>query len=247
MSSIDVRGVTLDYPVYSMNAKSLRTAVLNVAIGGKLLKTTGDMTIVRALSNIQFSVKDGDRLGIVGHNGAGKTTLLKVLAGIYEPTQGVIEIKGRVSSMLSMSIGVDHEASGIQNMRNLLMQQSFTRKEAERRLPEIIEFSELGQFAQMPFKTYSAGMMARLTFAVATAFDADVLLMDEWISAGDGNFKEKAAKRMDEVVGNAGLVVLATHSIELVQRVCNKVMVLNGGRMEFIGSLEEWQAQSEAA
>jgi lipopolysaccharide transport system ATP-binding protein len=247
MSSIDVRGVTLDYPVYSVNAKSLRSAVLNVRIGGKLMKTSSDLTIIRALSNVQFSVGSGDRLGIIGHNGAGKTTLLKVLAGIYAPTAGTVEIEGRVSSMLSMSIGLDHEASGLQNIRSMLMMQAFSKKEAERKMPGIVEFSELGHFIDMPYKTYSAGMMARLTFAAATSFDADVLLMDEWISAGDGSFKERAAARMDEIVGSAGLVVIATHSVELIKRVCNKVLVLNGGRTEFLGPVEEWLSQSEAA
>jgi len=247
MTSINVRGVTLDFPVYSVQAKSLRSAVLGLSVGGKLLKTSSDLTVVRALSNVQFSLKDGDRLGILGHNGSGKTTLLKVLAGVYEPTQGSVEIQGRVSSMLSMSIGVDHEATGLQNMRTLLMMQSLSRKDIERRLPEVVEFSELGHFIHMPFKTYSAGMMARLTFAAGTAFDAEVLLMDEWLGAGDAAFQEKAAQRMNKFVERAGIVVIATHDIGTVERVCTKVLVLEGGRTEFMGTVEEWQAQSKAA
>jgi lipopolysaccharide transport system ATP-binding protein len=247
MTSINARGVTLDYPVYSVQAKSLRSAVLGLSVGGKLLKTSSDMTVVRALNNINFSLREGDRLGILGHNGSGKTTLLKVLAGVYEATQGSIEIKGRVSSMLSMSIGVDHEATGLQNMRTLLMMRSMSRKEIERKLPEVVEFSELGHFVHMPFKTYSAGMMARLIFAAGTAIDAEILLMDEWLGAGDASFKDKAADRMTAVVEKAGIVVLATHDPDLVERVCNKVLLLEGGRTEFLGSLEEWRAHSEAA
>lgn len=247
MPSIDVRGVTLDYPVYSTRAKSLRSAVLGGAIGGKLLKTASDMTVVRALSNVQFSVQAGDRLGVVGHNGSGKTSLLKVLAGVYEPSQGEVVIDGRVSSMLSMSIGLDHEASGLQNMRHLVMMNARSRKAVESRLPDIIEFSELGPYVHMPYKTYSAGMMARLTFAVATSASADILLMDEWLSAGDAAFRAKAGERMSKVVDTAGLVVIATHDPNLINRVCNKVMTLNAGRVEFFGTLEEWQAQSAAA
>jgi lipopolysaccharide transport system ATP-binding protein len=247
MTSINVRGVTLDYPVYSVQAKSLRNAVLQVAVGGKLLKTSNDLTVIRALSNVQFSLREGDRLGIVGHNGSGKSSLLKVLAGVYEPTQGVVEIDGRLSSMLSMSIGLDPEASGLQNIRNLIMMQSLSRKEIEQRLPDIIEFSELGHFIHMPFKTYSAGMMARLTFSVSTSTGANILLMDEWLSAGDAAFRDKAAARMDEVVKNAGIVVLATHDPDLVNRVCNKVLVLDSGRTEFLGSVEEWRSQTAAA
>lgn len=247
MTSITVRGVTLDYPVYSVQAKSLRNAVLNVAIGGKMLKTNNDLTIVRALSNVSFTLEAGDRLGIVGHNGSGKTSLLKVLAGVYEPDQGEVDIQGRISSMLSMSIGLDPEATGLQNMRSLIMMQSLSRKEIERRLPAIIEFSELGHFVHMPFKTYSAGMMARLTFAVATSTGAEVLLMDEWISAGDAAFQEKARERMQQVVSEAGIVVIASHDPNMIKRVCNKVLHLEGGRTVFLGAMEDWAAQSAAA
>lgn len=247
MTSINVRGLTLDYPVYSVQAKSLRSAVMAAAVGGKLLKTNSDMTVVRALSNVQFSLQQGDRLGIIGHNGSGKTSLLKVLAGVYEPTQGFVDIDGRVSSMLSMSIGVDHEATGLQNIRTILMMQSRSRKDIDKKLPQVVEFSDLGHFVHMPFKTYSAGMMARLIFAAGTSLDAEILIMDEWLGAGDASFREKAAQRMQSVVSNAGIVVLATHDPNLVKRVCNKVLVMEGGRAVFLGSLEEWQAQSAAA
>ncbi len=247
MPSIDVRGVTLDYPVYSVRAKSLRSAVFGSAIGGKLLKTASDMTVVRALSNVQFSIGPGDRLGVMGHNGSGKTSLLKVLAGVYEPSQGELRMEGHVSSMLSMSIGLDHEASGMQNIRHLVMMQSLNRKQVDARIPGIVEFSELGPYIHMPYKTYSAGMMARLTFAVATSGDPDILLMDEWISAGDASFRNKAGDRMKAMFERAGLVVLATHDPGLIDRVCNKVMVLNGGRVEYFGAIEEWRKQSAAA
>jgi lipopolysaccharide transport system ATP-binding protein len=246
-ASIQLHGVTLDYPIYSVRAQSLRNAMLNVAVGGRLMKTNADMTIVRALSNVGFKLEQGDRLGILGHNGSGKTSMLKVLAGVYEPTQGRVEISGRISSMLSMSIGIDPEASGLQNMRTLAMMQMMTNKEIDRRLPEFVEFSELGNFVHMPFKTYSAGMMARMTFAVATATGADILLMDEWIGAGDAAFQEKASARLNAVVESSGIVVLATHDPGLVSKVCNKVLVLDAGRQVFFGLLEDWQAQSAAA
>lgn len=247
MSSIELNGVCLDYALYSVRAKSLRNAVANIAVGGKLMKGSNDITVVRAIANLSFKLQDGDRLAVVGHNGSGKSSLLKVLAGIYEPTAGAMTVNGRISSMLSLSIGLDHEASGLQNIKNLAMMQMMPRKEIARRLPEIVEFSNLGAFIHMPFKTYSAGMMARLTFAVATQMDAEILLMDEWLGAGDADFQAKAANRIDALVSNARILVLATHDPKLVHRVCNKVLVMDAGRAVFFGSTEDWIARSNAA
>lgn len=242
-TSISLNGVTLDYAIYSVRAQSLRNAVLNMAVGGKLMKGSNDVTVVRALNNVSFELREGDRLGLVGHNGSGKTSMLKVLAGVYEPTGGMIRVSGRVSSMISMSIGLDHEASGLQNIKNLAMMQQIPKKEIERRLPEIIAFSELGAYIHMPFKTYSAGMMARLTFSVATALNADILIMDEWISAGDADFQLKAADRMSSFVDEAKIVVIASHDLGMIKRVCNKVMVMEAGRPTYFGPTEEWGLQ----
>jgi lipopolysaccharide transport system ATP-binding protein len=246
-TSIELEGVTLDYAIYSVRAQSLRNAVLNAAVGGRLLRDQNDMTVVRAISNLSFKVADGDRLAILGHNGSGKTSLLKVLAGVYEPNVGRVTVNGRVSSMISMSIGLDPEASGIQNIKNLAMMQQMSNREIQRRLPAIIEFSELGPFVHMPFKTYSAGMMARLTFAVATEMDAEILIMDEWIGAGDAEFQKKAQVRMKERVKEARTVVVATHDHGLAKAVCNKVLVMDAGRSVFFGDMDEWVRRSEAA
>ncbi len=246
MSSISLRGVTLDYPVYSVRAKSLRGSLLNVAVGGSLMKNKSDMAVVRAISNLSFDLKEGDRLALLGHNGSGKSSLLKVLAGVYAPTSGVVKIDGRINSMISMSIGLDPEASGLQNIKNLAMMQMVSKKEIARRLPSIIEFSELGTFIDMPFKTYSAGMMARLTFSVATEIPGDIILLDEWLSAGDADFQVKANARMAGFVKDAKIIVLATHNFSMAQTVCNKCLVMEGGRAIFFGSTEEWARQSGA-
>jgi lipopolysaccharide transport system ATP-binding protein len=237
---IEVRGVTLDYPIYSVRAQSLRSSVAS-AVGGRFMKTSSAVTVMRALSNVSFTVERGDRLALVGHNGSGKTTLLKVLAGVYEPEGGIVNINGSVSSMLSLSIGLDMEASGLSNMRNLAAMQMMPKKEFEAKLPGIIEYSGLGPFINMPFRTYSAGMMARLTFSVATAMKADILIMDEWISAGDAEFVKKSSDRMHDLVDEASVVVIATHSNDLVDRICNKVVVMDGGRVQFFGSTADWQ------
>jgi lipopolysaccharide transport system ATP-binding protein len=238
--SIKLRGVTLDFPVYSVRAKSLRHAIVSAAVGGSLLRNASDMTFVRAVSNLNLELREGDRLALVGHNGSGKSSLLKLLAGVYEPTAGSLEVAGRVSSMLSLSIGLDHEATGRQNIKNLAMMQMVPSREIARRMSSIIEFSELGTFIDMPFKTYSAGMMARLTFAVGTAISGDILILDEWLSAGDENFQQKANARMTAVASEAKIMVLATHNRQMVLNVCNKVLELESGRCVFLGTTDEW-------
>jgi lipopolysaccharide transport system ATP-binding protein len=239
-NSVTLSGVTLDYALYSVRAQSLRNAVLNMAVGGRLMAGQNDITVVRALSGVSFKLEDGDRLGLVGHNGSGKTSLLKVLAGIYEPTAGVVDIKGRISSMIAMGAGLDPDASGLQNIKNLAMMQLVPRREIDRRLPEIVEFSELGAFINMPFKTYSSGMMARLMFSVITSVSADILIMDEWVSAGDAEFQQKARERLSNIVDNAKIVIIASHDMHTIRRVCNKVMVMDSGRPSFFGPADEW-------
>jgi lipopolysaccharide transport system ATP-binding protein len=246
-AAMELHGVTLDYPIYSVRAQSLRSSVLNLAVGGRFMKDQHDVAVIRALTNIAFRLEEGDRLGLVGHNGSGKTSLLKVIAGIYEPTEGVVDIQGRVTSMISVGAGMDPEATGLQNIYNMGLMRLIRRSVIKERLPAIVEFSELGAFINLPVKTYSAGMVARLSFAVATELDADVLVLDEWLGAGDANFVEKAADRMNRLVENAKIVVLASHSTGLIQTVCNKVCALQGGRMTYFGPTEEYFAQSDAA
>jgi lipopolysaccharide transport system ATP-binding protein len=246
-SSIELKGVTLDYNLYSVRAQSLRNAVLDMAVGGRMMRAGKDVTIIRALSDINLKLVEGDRLGLVGHNGSGKTSLLKVLAGVYEPTAGVVDVRGKLSSMISMSIGLDPDASGLQNIKNLAMMQMMPDREIKRRLPDIVEFSELGAFVHMPFKTYSAGMMARLTFSVATQMDADILIMDEWISAGDAEFQKKAAARLTSMVDKAKIVVIATHDHSLAAKVCNRIMSMEAGVPTFLGPTAEWIERSNAA
>ena len=246
-NSIELRGVTLDYPMYSVRAKSLRNAMLNAAVGGRLYKNTNDLVFVRALAGIEFKLQDGDRLGLVGHNGSGKTTLLRVVAGIYAPSSGFVDIRGRVTSMTSFGAGLDMEATGLENIRAMGLMRLIPDKVIKRHIDPIIEFSDLGDYIKLPVRTYSAGMLARLMFAVATEFDTDILVLDEWLGAGDASFVGKAAERMDRMVESAAIVVLATHSPHLVERVCNKVCALENGHMAFYGSTEEWIARQAAA
>jgi lipopolysaccharide transport system ATP-binding protein len=243
---IKLTNVDLDYYVYSLRSQSLRSAVFNLAVGGRMYKAAGDVAAVRALSQINLEINEGDRIALVGHNGSGKTTLLKVIAGIYHPTRGELSIDGDITSMIAIGAGMDPEATGLRNIHKLGMMRRLPRKVIDSRIDAIAEFSGLGDFLHLPVRTYSAGMQARLMFAVATEFDADILVLDEWLSAGDAAFVQKAGERMHRMVEEAKIVVLATHDEDLVQRVCNRVCELSGGRIAFLGSTEDWLAHRAA-
>ena len=243
---IKLTHVDLDYFVYSLRSQSLRSAVFNLAVGGKMYKAAGDVAAVKALSDINLEINEGDRIALVGHNGSGKTTLLKVIAGIYHPTRGELHIDGDITSMIAIGAGLDMEATGLRNIHKLGMMRRLSRKVIESRIDAIAEFSGLGDFLHLPVRTYSAGMLARLMFSVATEFEADILVLDEWLSAGDADFVQKAGKRMHQMVEDAKIVVMATHDHDLVRRVCNRVCELKAGRIAFLGTTEAWLAYREA-
>jgi len=227
--SIAVTDLSLRFPVYGVDAKSLKKNLARVTVGGRLGSSNTGSTEVTALSNISFSLRPGDRLGLIGHNGSGKTTLLRALSGAYEPDDGQIEVRGRIAALLDLSLGIDPSATGVDNIRLRGRIAGMSSKEIEDKMDEIAAFSGLGPFLAMPMKTYSAGMQARLAFAVATAVEADVLLMDEWISVGDSEFKQLAHRRLLNLVERAGILVLASHDTELLRLYCNKVMRMEGG------------------
>jgi lipopolysaccharide transport system ATP-binding protein len=226
--SISCRDVSLRFPVYGVDAKSLKKHLARVTVGGRLGSTAG-ATEVTALSHLNLELKAGDRLGLIGHNGSGKTTLLRALSGAYEPDDGQIEVQGRIAALLDLGLGIDPSASGFDNIRLRGRIAGLTAKEVESRMDEIAEFTGLGPFLAMPVKTYSAGMQARLAFAAATSVEADVLLMDEWIAVGDADFQKLAHKRLLKLVERAGILVLASHDLDLLRLYCNKVVRLEGG------------------
>ena len=226
--SVACRDLTLRFPVYGVDAKSLKKRLAAVTIGGRLGSHAG-VTEVTALTKVNLELKAGDRLGLIGHNGSGKTTLLRALSGAYEPDEGQVEVQGRIAALLDLALGIDHSATGYDNIRLRGRIAGLSTREIDARMDEIAEFSGLGPFLAMPVKTYSAGMRARLAFAAATAVDADVLLMDEWIAVGDAAFQQMAHKRLLKLVERAGILVLASHDLELIRLYCNKVMRLDGG------------------
>lgn len=207
---------------------------------GGTITSAGRSSFVTALDGVSFSLEAGDKLGLVGANGAGKTTLLKVLYGIYEPTAGRIVVEGRVDALFNISLGFRREATGRRNivLRGLI--NGWSMDEIEERMEGIIAFSELGDFIDLPYKTYSQGMASRLAFSIATSFEPEILLMDEWISAGDPPFQEKARARMKEMAQKAGIIVLASHNLDLIRRTSNKVLELEKGRVKFFGPANKW-------
>ncbi|MDQ2633092.1 MAG: ABC transporter ATP-binding protein [Pseudomonadota bacterium] len=242
MVSIRAKGIGLRYPV--PRDVKLR-AQAHTTVGGRFFAGRGGRKYVTALDDISFELKAGDRLGLVGTNGAGKTTLLKVLYGIYEPSVGSLEAEGRRDALFNINLGFRGQASGRRNIMLRGLINGWSAGEIERRMDEIIDFSELGDFIDMPVQSYSQGMAARLAFAIATSFEPEILLMDEWVGAGDKNFQEKAKARMDTMVTKAGIIVLASHSNALLRRICNRVISLEHGRITWEGDADEYFASQD--
>jgi ABC-type polysaccharide/polyol phosphate transport system ATPase subunit len=213
---------------------------------GGTLETRGGRKVVQALHDICLDLRQGDRLAIVGHNGSGKSTLLKALAGIYYPQHGRIEREGPVTGIFNIALGFRQEASGYRNIMLKGLIAGKSRAEIERVIPEIAAFTELGPYLHMPLRTYSQGMAMRLAFAIATAYSSDILLMDEWIGAGDARFNEKIITRMNSFVESAHILVLASHSTPLLRRIANRAIWLEAGRIREAGSVEELVDRYEA-
>jgi len=186
---------------------------------------------VTALDGVSLDLVNGDRVGLVGHNGSGKSTLLRTLAGIYAPIRGSIRIEGRVSTVFGLGAGMEPELTGYENIVRMGMMLGASRAEAESRIADIETFSELGDFLSVPVRTYSDGMRTRLAFGVATAAHPDILLIDEVLGAGDAEFQQRAACRMADFIERSSIVVLASHSPELIQRYCNRIVHLQHGRL----------------
>ena len=240
MASVHLEDVYVDFPIYGAQ-RSLRSTIFKRATGGIIERSgkRGDRVVVRALNDISFRLQDGDRLGLIGHNGSGKSTLLKVLAGIYQPVSGRITVEGRVTPLLDMMPGLDPEDTGYENLVTAGLLLGMSREQVEEKIPEIEEFSELGEYLSLPVRTYSAGMTLRLGFSLVTALEPGILVMDEGFSTGDLHFTERAVKRMDDFIGRSRIIVLATHSEEMIKTMCNKVALLEGGQIREIGPAED--------
>ena len=237
MVSIDVWNASVDFPIFDAKTRSFKKIVLGKA-GGKI-GTDQKVPIIEALHDINLSLKDGDRVGLVGHNGAGKSTLLRLLAGIYEPTKGYARTVGKVAPVFDLGVGMDPEITGYENIliRGLFL--GMSRKEMAKRVDDIAEFTELGNYLSMPLRTYSSGMRVRLALGIVTSIEPELLILDEGIGAVDAAFMDKARDRLKELVKRSGLLVFANHSDELLMELCTSAIWIDHGEMKMQGPLRE--------
>ena len=238
MPELILNDISVEFPLLHVGHRSIKKALVSRATGGAILKHANPPTVVQALSNVSAQLSAGDRIGLVGPNGSGKTTLLRTMARIYEPVAGSVHISGSVATLLEITAGMNPDLTGWENvdLRGLFM--GLARSELRELADQVEAFSELGDFLNMPIRTYSSGMTLRLAFAIATSIQADMLLMDEWVLAGDATFATKAAERLEGLVKGAGILVLATHNNEIVRQWCNKAMFIRQGNLEHFGEVE---------
>ncbi|MEO6102585.1 MAG: ABC transporter ATP-binding protein [Pseudoxanthomonas sp.] len=231
MSSIILDNCSLDLPIYGTINRSLKGVVMASATGGRIAAASRNVTVVQALKDISLEIRSGDRVGLMGHNGSGKTSLLRMMAGIYEPTAGRVAVRGQVSSFINLGLGMDLEATGAENILLCGLMFGLDFDEIRKLTPSIGEFSGLGDFLDMPVRTYSSGMMMRLVFSIVTSVRAEILLMDEWLSVGDADFVAHAEDRLTSLVDAANILVLASHDENIVGALCNVVVRLEHGEI----------------
>ena len=246
MASIILDQVCVDFPIYDSD-RSLRKLLFHSKVGGIVRNDASrrNRVTIRALDDLSFALNDGDRLGLIGHNGAGKSTLLRVMSGSYRPSSGTIEIEGETASLLTLGIGFDVEDTGFENIYTGCLYLGLSPSQIREKTQEIAEFTELGEYLRMPVRTYSTGMQVRLSFAIATALDPDILLLDEVFGAGDGHFMVKAQQRIEQLISRASLLVLASHSTDVLRQFCNKGLLLHSGRIEAFGDIDSTLAAYE--
>jgi ABC-type polysaccharide/polyol phosphate transport system ATPase subunit len=232
MACFCLSDLSVEFPIYRGSSRSLKKSLFAASTRGNLARDATDRVNVRALSNINLEFSDGGRIGLIGSNGAGKTTLLKVLAGIYEPTTGQLFSVGKVSALLDTSFGLDPDATGRENIVLRGMYMGIRPRDMQRHIEDVMAFTELGDYLEMPVRTYSSGMMVRLSFAAATCIQPEILLLDEWLSAGDARFLERARRRMERFVRVSSILVLASHSPSLLKEWCTRGIYLENGRLK---------------
>lgn len=238
---IRLDNVSVEFPLYTRRAakSAVGETPTRRVTGGHLTFGARGKTSVRALDGVSFQLKQGDRLALLGHNGAGKTTLLRTIAGLYPPSQGRVLTTGRIAPLLNLSFGIDAEATGYDNIWIRGLYLGLSRREIREKIEEIAAYSGLGQFLDLPVRTYSSGMRARLGFAVSTHVNADILLLDEAVATGDAAFRAQAQARIRDVAGQAGILVLASHSNKVLRELCNLGLLLERGRAVAFGPLDE--------
>lgn len=241
MASIEAIDLSILFPLTGREG----TKMSGARVPGNRIRVQRKEYIV-ALKNLSFAISKGQRVGLIGRNGSGKSTLLKVLSGIYAPTSGTLKSSGVTSSLFNLSLGVQPDATGLQNIIIRGLVKGWSHQEIQERIPHIVEFSELADVIELPIRTYSDGMRMRLLFAIATSFSPEILLLDEWIGAGDAHFQKKAAERMNGLVDKAGITVIASHNRNLVRNVCDLAIWLDQGHIRAFGPIESVYAEMDS-
>lgn len=239
MAHIRLKNVSIDFPIYGIRTRSLKSQLIRASTGGRFNNDTEHHIVnIRALDDISLSIEHGDRVGLIGHNGAGKSTFLRVLSSIYPPTQGVVDVKGNVSALLDIMLGMEPEATGYDNiiLRGILQGLNF--QQIREKQEEIAAFTELGDYLSMPIRTYSTGMQLRLAFAIATSITPEILILDEIINTGDEAFIKKAEERIKQVISSAHIVVVASHDLSILEDLCNKLLWLDQGAIRHFGDVK---------
>ncbi len=239
-AKIDLENVSVQFKRYNMRSHGLKEAVMRWATRPSWSKAA-DLrnSTFWGLQNINFSLREGDRLGIIGHNGAGKSTLLKIISRVYQPTTGQISIQGRVAPLIEIGAGFSPELSGRENIFLSGTILGIKTKELNERMDSIIQFSELDGFIDTPVKYYSTGMYLRLAFTLATEVIPDILILDELYAGGDASFIQKGNQRLEKFVHSSKILILVAHQLEYIQRFCNRVIVMEHGQMLGEGKPEE--------
>jgi ABC-type polysaccharide/polyol phosphate transport system ATPase subunit len=238
MTSVVLESITVDYELRGFRPTTLQHALVDRITGGVITGRQSNQTRIRALDNVSLRLQDGDRLGIVGGNGAGKSTLIKTIAGCIEPTLGTVAVSGRISALLAVGAGMDGERTGLENIYHMGLHLLMLPEQLHPHIDEIADFAELGDFMHLPMRTYSDGMKLRLAFAVATCLKPEVLLLDEGIGAGDARFAQRAQTRAMSLYESSRIVVMASHNTPLLKQLCNKALLLNGGRVMHFGDID---------
>lgn len=239
MGKIKLSSVTVNIPIFNSQGRSLKKTVIGMATGGKIGLTESGKTIVKTLDNINLEINEHERVGLIGHNGAGKSSLLRVIGKVYEPSSGSALVEGSLGSLIDISLGIDPEATGIENIYLRAALLGIPKKRINAELSELIEFTQLGEFVNMPVRTYSTGMHMRLAFAVSTMIRPDILLMDEWLSVGDQDFQSRAEQRLTRLIESSNILVIASHSRSLIERCCTRVIWLEHGTIKMDGKPSE--------
>ena len=226
---IKIKDCTVEIPIFHAEHFSLRSSVT---------KRNKKTIYVKCIDNINLTINSGDFVGLYGPNGSGKTTLLRTIAGGYYPTSGSIKTDGVINNLIETGIGIDPESSGYENIDIKLNFLNYPHNKIDEKRKSIIEFSEIGDYIYNPVKTYSTGMIMRLTFAIVTSIKSDILLLDEWLSVGDAKFSKKADARMNEITSNSNIIVIASHDLDMLKNVCNKIIHLKSGKIDSISELK---------